>query len=148
MGGASFPGYAGFWKRLAAFLIDAMILQVPILLVWSLRSITTGQLAEYREVTAMWLLPSVVFNWVYFACMESSRLQATPGKMILRIKVTGLYGHRIGFVRATGRHFSKVVSGVCLGFGFIAAAFTRRKQAMHDILANCLVVNRRSGLES
>jgi uncharacterized RDD family membrane protein YckC len=71
--------------------------------------------------------------------MESSSYQATLGKMIFGMKVTDLYGNRISFARATGRHFAKILSGMILGIGFIMVAFTERKQGLHDLLAGTLV---------
>lgn len=72
--------------------------------------------------------------------MESSAKQATLGKMALGIVVTDLEGARIGFGRATGRYFAKILSGLILGIGFLMAAFTERKQGLHDIIAGTLVV--------
>jgi len=74
--------------------------------------------------------------------MESSELQATLGKMALGICVTDKYGNRISFGRATGRHFAKIISSLTLGIGYLAAAFTEKKQALHDIIAGCLVLKR------
>jgi len=79
--------------------------------------------------------------WIYEAWMMSSEWQATVGKRALGIKVTGLDGGRISFARATGRHFAKYIS-ICLLFGgYIMAAFTAKKQALHDMIAETLVVN-------
>jgi uncharacterized RDD family membrane protein YckC len=72
--------------------------------------------------------------------MESSAWQATLGKKILGLKVTDLSGNRITFARASGRFFGKILSGMILGIGFLMAGFTARKQALHDILAGCLVL--------
>jgi uncharacterized RDD family membrane protein YckC len=84
---------------------------------------------------------STIIQWLYFALMESSAKQATLGKMALGIKVTDMMGNRISFGRATGRYFGKIISGLILYIGFIMAGFTEKKQALHDIMASCLVVN-------
>ncbi len=60
----------------------------------------------------------------------------------MSIVVTGIDGKRISFARATGRHFAKYISAFILGIGFIMAAFTAKKQALHDMIAETLVVNR------
>ena len=78
----------------------------------------------------------------YWAAFESSKWQASPGKMALGIKVTDLNGNRISFARASGRYFAKILSGLTLLVGYFMAAFTARKQALHDIIAGCLVVNK------
>lgn len=87
-------------------------------------------------------LLALVLQWLYFALMESSKNQATLGKMIVGIIVTDLYGNRISFGKASGRFFGKILSGLILNIGYIIAAFTEKKQALHDMIAGCLVVNK------
>jgi uncharacterized RDD family membrane protein YckC len=87
-------------------------------------------------------LLGITLNWLYFALMESSSKQATPGKMAIRIAVTDLRGNRISFGRATGRHFGKIISIFTFFIGFLMAGFTKRKQALHDMMAGCLIICR------
>lgn len=89
------------------------------------------------------IVPVLCYNviWLlYFALMECSSKQATIGKLVIKLKVTNLEGERISFIRATGRYFGKIISQLPLYFGFFMAGFTKRKQALHDIMADCLVV--------
>ena len=81
-------------------------------------------------------------SWLYHTLMESSHHQATLGKMALGIKVTDLDGNRISFTRANGRFFGKWLSGAVMNVGYLMAAFTEKKQALHDILASCLVIQK------
>ncbi|MDX6593454.1 MAG: hypothetical protein QOJ13_2650 [Gaiellales bacterium] len=69
-------------------------------------------------------------------------MSATLGRRALGIKVTDVEGNRITFARATGRYFAKILSALTLLIGYIMAAFTARKQALHDLIAGTLVVNR------
>ena len=85
------------------------------------------------------LIALVFASWLYEAFMESSSYQATLGKMICGLKVTDLYGNRISFERATGRHFAKWISVAILWIGFIMVGFTERKQGLHDLIAGTLV---------
>ncbi len=62
--------------------------------------------------------------------------------MALGIKVTDLNGHRIGFGKATGRYFGKIISAMILFIGFLMIGFTKKKQGLHDMMAGCLVVNK------
>jgi uncharacterized RDD family membrane protein YckC len=57
--------------------------------------------------------------------------------------VTDLNGNRISFGRATGRYFGKFISSLTLMIGYMMAGWTRRKQALHDIMAECLVLRRK-----
>ena len=80
--------------------------------------------------------------WLYEAFMMSSEWQATLGKRAMSIVVIGPNGERISFARATGRHFAKYVSAFILFIGYIMAAFTPRKQALHDMMAETFVIQR------
>jgi uncharacterized RDD family membrane protein YckC len=80
--------------------------------------------------------------WLYAALMESSDFQATLGKMAVGIRVTDMDNQRISFGRASGRHFAKWISSLILLIGYIMAGFTDKKQALHDMIANTLVVKK------
>jgi uncharacterized RDD family membrane protein YckC len=82
---------------------------------------------------------AALFGWLYKAAMESSKFQATLGKMALSLRVVDLQGNRISFVRATGRYFAKFIS-VIFFVGYIMAGFTQRKQALHDLIAKTYVL--------
>ena len=86
-------------------------------------------------ILAVFLLP-----WVYEAWLLSSDWQATVGKRALGMRVIDLQGRRITFARASGRHFAKYISAFLLGIGFIIVAFSSKKQALHDMLAETLVI--------
>ena len=140
-------GYGGFWIRVVAAIIDAIILRVvvaPVSMIFGglgMAGMMSG--LPHRGlailgggVTAILL---IFGSWLYEALMESSSYQATVGKMIFGMKVTDLNGNRISFGRATGRHFAKWLSAMILGIGYIMVGFTERKQGLHDLLAGTLV---------
>lgn len=112
--------YAGFWRRAVATLIDGIIL-------W----IFTAFMGDFL---------GFIVNWLYQAILESSEMQATLGKKAIGLKVTDLDGNRISFARASGRYFATILSSITFGIGFIMAGFTEKKQALHDIIAGCLVI--------
>jgi uncharacterized RDD family membrane protein YckC len=145
-------GYAGFWLRLAAYMIDNLLLGfvlgnvllrpligrpggIPANNPWFLFTNTSPQ------VTALLLL-FLMGNWVYFAVLESSSWRATIGKKVLGLEVVDLNGHRLSFPRASGRFFAKIFSSMTFLVGFLMAAFTAKKQALHDILTSCLVIRK------
>ncbi len=142
--------YAGFWLRLVAFIIDWILLGIagaiiffPLFRIHANTFATTNLWELYtspsKPFVAIQLLNSMM-NWIYYAALESSSWQATLGKKILGLKVTDLAGNRISFARASGRFFGMILSSMILGIGFLMAGFTARKQALHDILAGCLVL--------
>lgn len=145
--------YAGFWKRFAAAIIDGIVTGIGGLVVIGplialmILSATSARGEPDMEALGDALdgvanLLGLLIGWIYSAAMESSPLQATLGKMALQIKVTDLDGARVSFGKATGRHFAKFVSALLLFVGFVMAAFTAKKQGLHDLMAGCLVVNR------
>jgi len=126
--------YAGFWRRVAAVLLDGLLLAVVT------APLTNVMVDDPYRFGGPGNLLSSAIGWLYFALMESSSKQATLGKLALGIHVTDLDGRRIGFGRATGRYFAKILSALILGIGFLMAAFTERKQGLHDLIAQTLVL--------
>lgn len=142
--------YAGFWKRFAAAIIDYVILVALSALVgWVAGNFygATAGAPDEKTAEAIGSVVGVIVWWIYYASLESSARQATPGKRALGIKVVDQQGGRISFGRATGRHFAKFVSGLILMIGYLMAGFTAKKQALHDMMAGCLVVNRDASTE-
>ncbi|HEY6986256.1 MAG TPA: RDD family protein [Rhodanobacteraceae bacterium] len=137
--------HAGFWRRCAAYTIDYFITLVASYVVGLIAgfglAVGQGAAGAMAAPTVGGILGLIV-GWLYFALQESSAAQATLGKRALGIKVTDDSGRRIGFGRATGRFFGKLLSGLILAIGFMLAGWTARKQALHDMLAGTLVVFR------
>ncbi|HKR90934.1 RDD family protein [Novosphingobium sp.] len=140
--------YGGFWWRVLAYFIDAIILQIGSSIIGgfmgagigaSMAMMRSGQESIVSTAMLMAILLTLVLQWLYFALMESSAMQATVGKLAIGLVVTDLNGNRISFGRATGRYFAKILSGVILLIGFIMVAFTERKQGLHDMIAGTLV---------
>jgi uncharacterized RDD family membrane protein YckC len=142
-------GYAGFWLRLAAAFVDGLVL-IPVWFVGSLIS-SFAQMGAHAAQTngavsfSASFLPWVIYilgAWVYYALMESSRPQGTLGKMAVGIVVTDLEGSPLSFGRASARYWAKGLSIVICYVGFLIAAFTQRKQALHDLVAGTLVLRK------
>jgi uncharacterized RDD family membrane protein YckC len=144
---------AGFWRRCAAMMIDGILLGVAMAVVQVV--VGAGAIGAFGSsgepgagllalAGSMLLLFFIAFvgQWLYFALFESGAMQATPGKRALGLKVVDDEGARIGFGRASGRFFGKIVSGAVFYVGFLMAGLTERKQALHDMMANTLVVFR------
>ncbi len=121
--------YAGFWIRAVAFLLD-----------WVFLAFVTAIAAVASAGPGF--LAGVAIAWLYEALMLTSESQATLGKMALGIIVTDEAGGRLTFGQATGRHFAKYLSCLLLGIGFIMAALTARKQALHDMIAGTVAIRK------
>ncbi|WP_158543327.1 RDD family protein [Dyella psychrodurans] len=143
--------YGGFWMRLAAYLVDSLLISVAFIVVFMFlglmlphRSAVDGQPQILPGLIAIALVFSV---WLYFPLWESSSKQATPGKLALGLLVTNENGDRIGFWHSFGRFLGKFISGLILNIGYMMAGWTSRKQALHDLMAGTFVV-RKHALEA
>jgi uncharacterized RDD family membrane protein YckC len=152
--------YASFGRRFVALLIDGLILGViqfviiaPILgMIGFGAASNVGNLENMTDQQALGVagamagagmainLVSIVVQGVYFILMESSARQATVGKMAMGIQVTDLNGNRITPMAAFLRYIGRIVSAIIIFIGYIMAVFTPKKQALHDMIANTLVL--------
>ncbi len=140
--------YAGFWKRVAACIIDGFVTGIPgmiVVYVIILSLFGAGVSPELLVLVYFFLFLFVgVAQLLYFVILESSGKQATVGKIALGVVVTDMNGGRISVPKALGRNLGKIVSGMIIYIGFIMAGFTEKKQGLHDMMAGCLVVNKSS----
>jgi uncharacterized RDD family membrane protein YckC len=161
---ATLEDYAGFWKRVAAYILDAIILYIPSLLIQKMMGDDAAEtvmkqaqlsapgdpqvmltaLSQYYNTMLPAVLIITVITWLYFAFCESSAWQATIGKLALGIRVTNMQGTRISLPRALGRYPAKYLSAFILFIGFLMVAWTQRKQGLHDMVVGTLVLNGRA----
>ena len=147
--------YAGFWKRFVAYIIDWCIISfvslfflIPLAIIIGvgganadLDDPSVGLLAIITGMSLMIVSVLVILHWLYYAVMESTR-GATFGKMALGLRVTDMNGGAVSFGRASGRYFAKIISSLTFCIGYIIAGFSQQKQALHDMIAGCLVINK------
>ena len=146
---------AGFWIRFVAYMIDALIMMTAFGLVTGvavgavlLMGISPESKGEEVPVAVMvvvilCILVQFVFAWLYEALLTSGPHGATLGKMAVGVRIVqAVDGKRISFGRATGRFFLKVMLTpmVPFGIGYIIAAFTSGKRAVHDFMADTRVI--------
>lgn len=152
--------YAGFWLRWVAHLIDGLIvgagvfaLVIPLIFLTGLAATLEGlsqhaneppnpaAIAGILSLVLTFVAVAVLLQWLYFAYLESGEKQATWGKQALGLYVTDGAANRVSFGRASGRYFAKMISALIpLWIGYIMAGFTEKKQALHDMIAGCLVL--------
>jgi len=141
--------YAGFWVRLAAVVVDALVLVAGALVI----GIITGaigfflgmRLPEARSVLGERLaaVATLAAVWLYFAFLESSPAGATIGKQAFYLQVLADRGHqRISFLRASWRWLARWLSSASFLLGYLIQPFTPRKRALHDLLAGTVVIAR------
>lgn len=144
---------AGFWKRTAAYLIDGMlvgmvaqVIQFVIMLSFFGFS-SLGGSPDFNTPGGIVMLVMVYMvplgmSALYFGLFHASAKQATLGKMAVGIKVVRTDGSRISVGRGIGRYFGFLLSSLTIFIGFLMAAFTERKQALHDMICDTLVVDK------
>lgn len=149
---------AGFLRRLAAHLIDTVLLAgagyaLLFLLLLGSGIGLAGMVALFDPaapppddgllallLVGLYGLP-ILMQGAYHILFTASAWQATPGKRAVGIKVVDAEGRRLGLGRSAGRWFAAALSYLTLYLGFLMAAFTQRKRALHDLLADTRVVD-------
>lgn len=158
------PEYAGFWLRFGAWVIDYIIITIPSTMIafamgfqhaiaalfrdmeTDRAAAMTAYIEAVRPVTYVVLL----LGFAYYVFFEASKWQATPGKMAVGIRVTDTAGQRLTVGRAAGRNLIRLANAVP-GIGgflpmvfYVTAAFSQRKQGIHDMLASTYVLTGRA----
>lgn len=144
--------YAGFWKRAAAWVIDIFVVVLPLGAIFFIFAMIysggdgpmeyiDNQLALMRWKTIFFRL-GMLGCMLYWSLMESSSKQATLGKQLMGIRVVDMEGHRISFGRAAGRALVKGLISNIFAIGYLIALFTKKSQALHDIIPGCLILNK------
>jgi uncharacterized RDD family membrane protein YckC len=133
--------YAGFWLRVAASLIDTVLvlcITLPLLLAVygvSPAGMTPSGFAAIPHILISYVVPAiaVIAFWV--------ARQATPGKMVFGARIVDANtGNSLTVLQSIGRYLGYFVSTIPFGLGLIWVAFDPRKQGWHDKLAGTVVV--------
>ncbi len=131
--------FAGFWRRLLAYLIDfAVLFGVEVAIFGAVHVLAPDNLDALANIVPV----CAVVAWAYYVLFESSPARGTLGKLALGLYVADVNGDPIGFWRAVFRNALKTASTLLIGAGWFMAAFTPRKQALHDLLAGTLVLRK------
>jgi uncharacterized RDD family membrane protein YckC len=152
--------FSGLGRRFVAFIVDLLFILLIDLFLIGLLGLSEGIRMVYQyarhlpmtdragqvvyavvpfQVIIAFFILIIIVPWIYYAYLESSRNQATLGKMALRIAVTDCDGNRVTFSRATLRHFAKILIILTIFIGYIILQFTKCKQALQDMAAGTLM---------
>jgi uncharacterized RDD family membrane protein YckC len=133
--------YVGFWPRVGATLLDAIIIGLitapPLYLIYGPEyfEMSDQMLAGPADLFISYILPAaaVILFWKYRG--------ATPGKMLLHARIVDArtFGQP-STARLVGRYLAYFISAIPFGLGFIWVAIDRRKQGWHDKIAGTLVI--------
>lgn len=134
--------FGGFWIRVGAYIIDVLVMVIPIMLVsyivlppleppFSMKEVLVYQMLNALLALLLW--------WLYYGILESSVWQATVGKKAVGLKVVDEHSERLSFGQASGRYFAKLISSAILSIGYLMVGWTEKKQGLHDMIANTFV---------
>ena len=146
-GAAAGFDYADIGQRLLAWMIDAALLGVVrVVFIIAMSLVAAGVDGTQYDTDNVKIAFAVAFfaglylcAWPYYMFLEASAWQATVGKRALGIRVEDVEGGRATRVQTSVRFFLRLVSALTLGIGFLVCGFTRRRQTLHDVAANCVV---------
>jgi uncharacterized RDD family membrane protein YckC len=145
--GAPVAQYAGFLPRFGAYLIDGLIISVVDFILFAIVGVMIGLMSRSNSAGAVaGILIVLVYGAIicitlgYFSYFESSEKQATFGKQAIGLKVITVDGNRLTFMHALGRTLAKIFGMMLCYAGPLAVLFTEKKQGLHDMVANTLVV--------
>jgi uncharacterized RDD family membrane protein YckC len=140
--GSTAVAYGGFWIRLVAYIIDAILLSIASGIIGTIFGVNIFN-PDPANYSGMSTGISILMGLLYFSLMESSERGATVGKMAMGLRVVTDKGERLSFPNAIGRYFAKIISAIILCIGFIMIGFTDRKRGLHDMIAGTLVIKNR-----
>ncbi|MCC8368921.1 MAG: RDD family protein [Rickettsia endosymbiont of Oxypoda opaca] len=157
--------YCGVWRRFGAYLFDLFIMLLSIfcisyilnafLKIISLKifnihkefykwKVIEGNFTIYIVISMVFLVIQIVFYWTLF---ESSKIQATPGKYLLNMKIINQDGTKISFLKSFFRLLLNILI-IIFGFGVVeiinlfCIIFTKQKTSIPDMIFNTRVVRR------
>jgi uncharacterized RDD family membrane protein YckC len=133
--------YAGFWIRFVAKFLDGLILAVPFLILFflvlfpAIRAGGQPGIGTQIFMQLIYWVMGAIYN-IFFL----GKFGATPGKMAVKIKVITADGTPVSYLRATGRYFAEILSGLICYIGYIIAGFDSEKRALHDHICSTRVI--------
>jgi len=136
--------YAGFWIRLVAYIVDLVVMSVfggVVGLIFGVGTfaVMSGHVTTDATMRIVGNLIGFIIGVSYETFMIG-KFGATLGKIACKIKVVTAEGERVSYLRALGRYFSKFLSGIIVGLGYIMAGFDPEKRALHDRICNTRVI--------
>lgn len=139
--------FAGPARRAAAALIDAFVVGALLLLFTAIRQLPlmdfVPPLPADIGLFAPFIVPIAV-PLIYCVVFPATRLQATPGKSAVGIRIATVGGDRIGFIRSLVRFAASLVSIAIFFLGYLPMVWTRKHRALHDFVAGTVVVDRKT----
>lgn len=136
--------YGGFWRRLVAACVDALVLFFPAATLRLLLNLDPFGFNPRSPVSFVAMGGELLLDWLYAALLIGSSTRATLGQRIMGLEVTSVGGERVSFARASWRYFAQMFTVLTFGVGHLMQLFTPRRQTLHDLLSGTVVVRTRT----
>lgn len=137
--------YAGFWIRVAAKIIDGIVLGIAYIFIEFITAapmiMSPEDPASVKHSLLIWLLQ--VFIAATYTAFFLGKFAATPGKMVCGLWVISADNEKISYLRGLGRHLAEMVNGFTLGISYLMVAWDSEKRGLHDRICNTRVVKKR-----
>ena len=130
--------YATFLERLGAGIIDLIIVYVGSFAIGYIIGISITSEELFYQLLPLMEGLGIFLSFFYYVLFQTSNYQATPGMMVLNIKIYNYELQRAGFWRLSLRYLSTFLSSLILGIGFLMIIWTKRKQGLHDKVAHTI----------
>jgi len=128
--------YAKYTSRIKAFITDMFMIYAPILYITAY-IIMDGK-DDFQASQLAPFLSTAIYGLIYALLL--SKFGQTPGKKAYELKVVdSKNGKYVGFFRALVRFVAFLFTAATL-LGLLLPLYRKDKKALHDILANTLVV--------
>jgi uncharacterized RDD family membrane protein YckC len=138
------PPLADIWKRIFACVLDNALITAGMFL-WLFLVLSTANGGNHSELDRLFFvfLPSIpILPTLYFCFFESSKYRATPGAMLFKIQVVSMEYKQINFGQAFVRTLFRWFSTGLLLLGYVVGLFTPKRQTLHDLIAQTLVIEK------
>ncbi len=136
-------GNAGFFLRSCAWVLDWFVLYTVGMVLnsalgWKQPETVT---AQFFSTPLFWKIMAldVALSFAYTVFFVASS-GATPGKLMLGLRIVSVSGERIGFGRALARWLGEFVSVMTFGVGYLMVVWHPERRALHDLIAGTKVV--------
>lgn len=148
------PKYAGFWIRFFAAALDILFVCLIVLaygfaclliglflgLIMSMVMSASAMTSILALLSVMAYVVAVILGILYEPYLLSSKHQATLGMMAMNLKIVNTDMQPISFGRAFARYLCQILTSITCGIGYLMIVFTKKKQALHDMITETLIV--------
>jgi len=139
--------YGGFWIRLAAYVLDSVILwMVSVLLQTPVLFRIAGSAGKPPSPRLIGMQMLLYLVQIVIICLYKTffvgKFGATPGKMACGLKIVTAEDRPLTYAGALGRYFATWISTLTFGIGYLMVAFDDQKRSLHDRICETRVVKR------